>query len=146
MPTPGGRFMNWINLTFTPTGGTAITILGVTNVAYDPQAKVITGAGDGDMGPTSINLTETDPKFTIDLEHLAIMRTLTPGLRGSFSGTFMDAENGVSSGAMIFTVANAIVENFTIGGKFRAYGSGSLHIRTWSPDGITPPVSIGVAA
>jgi hypothetical protein len=145
--TPGGRYLNWINLLFTPEGSAGpVSILGVTSVAFDWQSKVIVGAGDGDMGPTSMSQTEIDPRFTVDLEHLAIMRTLIPGTRGTFSGTFQDSANGTGSGALTFTATNAMVENFTSTGRFRTYGTGQMIIRTMSSDGITPPVSIAVAA
>lgn len=145
---PGGRFLNWSNIVFTPDNngvpGAPISVLGVTNADFDPQAKVISGAGDGDLGPTSINLTDEDPRFTVEFERLSIMRTITPGMRGSLTATHNDNDNGAGTGAMQYVFSNVFVENTPRGGRFRTYGTGRIIFRTWRPDGVTNPVAVSV--
>lgn len=146
MPTPSGRFKNWSSVIFTPDGGVAIPILGVTDVQIDPRAQLISGAGDADIGPSSKNLTQQDPQITIEFEHLAALTSLTPGMRGMFSAIHNDADNEEGTGAMEYAVANAIIGNTPRGGRFRQYGTSRITIETWMPDGRTYPISISIAA
>jgi hypothetical protein len=141
-----GRQLNWTNVAFTPEGGTAIPLLGVTSVTIDHQGKSIAGAGDGDTGPSSRNLTDEDPLITIELERIMTLSGLALGTRGTFTATHMDADNGAGAGALIYAVAHCMVRNVSKVGRFRTYGTGTLVIETWSPDGRTSPVSTTIAA
>ena len=48
------RFMNWTGVTFTPVGGSATTITGVTSVAIDSGGSLARFSGDGDRYVTTM--------------------------------------------------------------------------------------------
>lgn len=140
---PSGRFKNWTGLLFTPEGGgTPIPILGVTDCQYDPRVQLMSGAGDSDIGPSSKNVSQSDPQFTVELEHLSVLMSLSPGMRGAFQAIHNDADNEEGTGAMMYVMAHAILGNTPRGGRFRAYGTSRITVESWWPDGRTNPVSI----
>jgi hypothetical protein len=141
---PSGRMMNWSDVVFTPDAGLPMTITGVTNGDYDPRARSITGSGDGDVGPSSINKTEEDPQFTVETEHLSLLQAIVPGSRGMLTARHNDANNGQGAGSMLYTFANVFVDNTPRGGRHKAYGTGRIIFRTWWPDGVTHPVSVTI--
>jgi hypothetical protein len=144
---PSGRFLNWDNVSFTPDNSTVpIPIQGVTDVQYDPRVRFVEGAGDTDIGPSSKNVSETNPQFTVEFEHLSALMSLTEGMIGTFTATHLDADNGIGTGAMVYTAHPAVVGNLPRGGRFRAYGTSRMTIETKTPDGRTSPVSVAVNA
>lgn len=146
MPLPNGRFLNWSDLWFQVYGTSVkIPILGVRDVQHDPRAQDIAGQGDASPGPEMRHMTQTDPQFTIELERLAVLATLTPGTKGTFHAIQRDADNGTGPGSMEYTVDPAMIGNTPRGGRYNQYGSGRMTIMTWRPDGETDPVSISVA-
>lgn len=147
MPTPNGRYLNMSGVSFTPdgVGGVAVPILGVTTWDFDERGKTISGSGDADIGPSSKHLTESDPQVTIEFEHLAAARALSPGTHGTLRGTQQDADNGEGTGAMEYVLSNCIIANRTIGQRHRQYGTSRLTVETSRPDGITHPLAITVA-
>jgi hypothetical protein len=62
-----------------------IPITGVTNVDVAMRVQTISGSGDADYGPTSKHTVSDDPMFTVELQHLDVLRLLTPGLHGTFT-------------------------------------------------------------
>lgn len=146
MPTPSGRYKNWSGVVFTPTAGSPIPLLGVTDLQIDPRGQVVAGAGDADLGPSAKHLISEDPQVTVEFEHLEALRAVSPGMRGTLTAIHNDADNEEGTGAMEYTISNCIIVNTPRGGRFRAYGTSRITIETWRPDGRTHPISITIAA
>jgi hypothetical protein len=145
MPTPSRMFKNWTGVVFTPEGGVPIPITGVTNVDVAMRVQTISGSGDADYGPTSKHTVSDDPMFTVELQHLDVLRLLTPGLHGTFTAIHNNADNDEGSGAMEYNAAYAMIGDTPRGGRHRAYGTGRIQIETWRPDGRTSPISITIS-
>lgn len=140
MPAP--RCLNVKGTQFTPVGsGSAIPIQGVTGFDFQTNGTIIQGAGDGDLGPSSMNLVSQDPRFSCDIEGLEVLMMIWPGMRGTVSFTHL-SEDGDVAGAMVYTINNCMVEDTPRSGRFRQYGSGKIQFRTFWPDGLTNPVSV----
>jgi hypothetical protein len=139
------RFMNWTGVTFTPTGGTASTINGVTSVAIDPGGHLLKFAGDGDRYSTTVVNDFNDPVVTVQSADLAAIRANPSGTVGTFTATHNDAKNGSGTGAITYTLANAIIANSPIQGAHRQFGMGTLTLTAFSTDGVTNPLSTSIA-
>jgi hypothetical protein len=141
---PANRLLNISGAQFQPdASGTPIPLTGVTGFDFTTNGTIIQGAGDGDLGPSSVNLVAQDPRFTADIEGLAVLTMIWPGLRGTLTFTHM-SEKGDGPGSMDYVIANCMVEDTPRSGRFRAYGTGRIQFRTFWPDGQTNPVSIMV--
>lgn len=142
MPAP--RCLNVKGVQFTPlNSGAAIPLMGVTGFDFQTNGTVIQGAGDGDLGPSSMNLVSQDPRFTCDIEGLEVLAIIWPGMRGTVRFTHM-SEDGDGPGSMDYIVANAMIEDTPRSGRHRAYGTGRIQFRTYWPDGLTNPISVMV--
>ena len=135
------RFMNWSGVTFTPLNGTSTTITGVTSVTIDSGGSLAKFAGDGDRYVTTMVNDFNEPIVTIHSADLAAIRANPVGTIGTFTATHNDAKNGVGSGAVTYTVANAVVSATQVHGAHRQFGQGSLTLGAFSSDGITNPIS-----
>lgn len=142
MPAP--RCINVKGVLFTPLpSGSPIPILGVNSFDFQTNGTVVQGAGDGDLGPSSMNLVSQDPRFTLDFEGLEVLTMLWPGMRGTVNFTHM-SEDGDGPGSMDYVISNAMIEDTPRTSRFRQYGTGRLQFRTFWPDGVTNPVSVMV--
>lgn len=139
------RFMNWTGVVFTPIVGTAVTLTGVTSVSIDAGGSVAKFAGDGDRYNTTIVNDFNDPAITVQCADLAALNQLAPGTAGTFTATHNDARNGVSTGAITYTLANAVVVTSGRSGAHKAFGQGTLTLCAGSADGTTNPLSTAVA-
>jgi hypothetical protein len=143
--TPSKRFINWKDSTFTTDDTVPViyNMTGVTSVDIDPQGEVKKFSGDGDLFPTTIAHTFSDPQITVQFADITAAHSLPPGLRGSFSSTHLDAKNGDSDdgGAYTVNLAHAMVNNTTTGGKHREFGEASVIISAESIDGVTNPLT-----
>lgn len=142
MPAP--RCLNVKGAQFEPDGaGAVVPITGVTGFNYTTNGTIIQGAGDGDIGPSSVNMVGMDPRLTFDIENLEVLTLIGPGARGTLSFTHM-SEDGDGPGSMDYIVANAMIEDTPRSGRHRAYGTGRIQFRTYWPDGLTNPISVMV--
>lgn len=138
-----GRHMNWTTVTFTPEGGSLVTLTGVQNVEIDPRGSIVTHSGDGDKFPTTKINDFQDPMITVTFRALTILNGLAVGTRGAFSAVHNDARYGVTaaSGGYTVAMANAIIENKPSGGQHRQFGDGRLIMTAESTDGLTNPMT-----
>ena len=139
------RFMNWSAVAFTPNGGTATPITGVTSVAIDSGGSLIKFSGDGDRYPTTVVNDHNEPVVTVQAADLAAVRANPAGTVGTFSATHNDARNGAGTGAITYTLANAVVATNPVQGAHRQFGHGTLTITAYSSDGVTNPLSTTIA-
>jgi hypothetical protein len=135
------RFMNWTGVSFTPTGGSSTLITGVTSLTIDSGGTLSRFSGDGDRYYTTVVNDFNEPVITIQSADLAAIRTNPTGTVGTFSATHNDAKNGAGSGAVTYTLTNAVIATNPIQGAHRQFGQGTLTITAFSADGVTNPLS-----
>lgn len=135
------RSMNWTAVSFTPVGGTAMPITGVSAITIDAGSTLHKFAGDGDRYNTTVVNDMNDPTVTIQAADLAAIRAYPAGTVGTFTATLNDARNGTGSGSIVYTLANAVISNSVVSGAHRAFGQGTLILTAFSTDGVTNPLS-----
>jgi hypothetical protein len=140
------RHMNWSNISFVPDGGTINLFTGVTDCSYDPQGTLEEFSGDGDRYTTTVVNSMNRPKFTVTAADIAAILAIAVGVVGTFSATLNDAHNIAGTGAITFTMANAVVNSGTARGAHKQFASGAFDVMGFSPDGQTNPVSVSIAA
>lgn len=139
------RFMNWSGVTFTPLNGSATNITGVTSVTIDSGGSLARFAGDGDRYVTTMVNDFNEPIVTIHSADLSALRANPVGTVGTFTATHNDAKNGVGTGAVTYTLANAVISACQVQGAHRQFGQGTLTLGAFSSDGITNPISTSIA-
>lgn len=139
------RFMNWTGVTFTPAGGSATPITGVSSVTIDTGGSLLKFSGDGDRYSTTVVNDYNDPVVTVHAADLAAVRAYPVGTVGTFTATHNDARNGAGTGAITYTLTNAVIANTPIHGAHRQFGQGTLTIAAFSTDGVTNPLATSVA-
>ena len=139
------RFMNWSGVNFSAVGGASSTITGVTSVTIDSGGSLARFAGDGDRYVTTMVNDFNEPTVTIHAADLSALRANPVGTVGTFSATHNDAKNGAGTGAVTYTLANAVVSAFQVHGAHRQFGQGSLTLAAFSSDGVTNPLSTSIA-
>jgi hypothetical protein len=125
------RYMNWTGVSFTPQGGTLTAITGVSTVAIDNGGSLIKFSGDGDRFNTTVDL--------------AIVNTWPVGTVGTVVATHNDAKNGVGTGAITYTLTNAVLSKRPLSGAHRQFGQGTITFECFSSDGVTNPLSTTIA-
>ncbi len=139
------RFMNWAGVTFTPLNGQPTAITGVTSVAIESGGSLARFAGDGDRYVTTMVNDFNEPTVTIQAADLSAIRAYPVGTVGTLSATHNDARNGSGSGAVTYTLTNAVVSACNVHGAHRQFGQGTLTFAAFSSDGVTNPLSTSVA-
>lgn len=139
------RFMNWTDVTFTPLNGTPTTITGVSSIQIDSGGSLLKFSGDGDRYSTTVVNDFNDPTITVQSADLAAVRLFPVGMVGTFSATHNDARNGVGTGALTYTLSNAVVASNPVQGAHRHFGQGTLVFTAFSVDGVTNPLSVSIA-
>ena len=139
------RFLNWTGVTFTPLGGSPIPITGVTSVTIDSGGSLLKFAGDGDRYNTVVVNDFNEPTITVQAADLAAIRANPVGTVGTFTAVHDDARNGTGSGAITYTLSNAVIASNTVKGAHRQFGQGTLTLSAFSGDGITNPLATSVA-
>ena len=135
------RFMNWSSVSFTPVGGDATTMTGVTSVTIDSGGSLARFSGDGDRYVTTMVNDFNEPVVTVHSADLASLRANPVGTVGTFTATHNDAKNGNGSGSVTYTLANAVVSACQVQGAHRQFGQGTLTLNAFSSDGVTNPIS-----
>ncbi len=139
------RFMNWTAVSFTPVGGVITSITGVTSVMIDSGGSLARFSGDGDRYVTTLVNDFNEPVVVVQAADLAALRANPVGTVGTFSATHNDAKNGVGTGAVTYTMANAVVAACQVHGAHRQFGQGSATFAAYSGDGVTNPLSTSIA-
>jgi hypothetical protein len=139
------RFMNWSGVVFTPINGPPTTFTGVTSVTIDSGGSLARFSGDGDRYVTTMVNDFNEPSVTIQSADLSALRANPVGTVGTLTATHNDAKNGVGTGAVTYTLANAVVSACHVHGAHRQFGQGSLTFGAFSSDGVTNPISTSIA-
>jgi hypothetical protein len=144
--TPSRRFVNWTGVTFTPVNGSSTPITGITSIQIDSRGSLLRFSGDGDRYSTTVLNDFNDPLITVHSADLATVGAFPVGMVGTFSATHNDAKNGVGSGAITYTLTNAVIASNPIQGSHRQFGQGTLTLTAWATDGVTNPLSTSIAS
>ena len=139
------RFLNWTGVSFTPVGGSPVAITGVTSVSIDSGGSLLKFAGDGDRFNTTVVNDFNEPVISVQAADLAAIRSYPVGTVGTFIATHNDARNGTGSGAITYTMSNAVIASNSVKGSHRQFGQGTLTLTAFSTDGVTNPLSTSVA-
>ena len=139
------RFMNWTGVTFTPLNGAPTAITGVTSIQIDTGGSLVKFSGDGDRYSTAVVNDFNDPTVTVHSADLAAVRAYPVGTVGTFTATHNDARNGAGTGAVTYTLSNAVIASNPIHGSHRQFGQGTLTLAAYSVDGVTNPLSTSTA-
>jgi hypothetical protein len=140
------RFMNWTGVSFTPSNGTPTSITGVSSISIDTGGSLARFSGDGDRFNTTVVNDFNEPLITIQAADLAAINANPVGTVGTFVATHNDAKNGTGTGAITYTLSNAVIASNPIHGAHRQFGLGTLTITAFSTDGATNPLSISIAS
>ncbi|WZO98178.1 hypothetical protein EP7_005234 [Isosphaeraceae bacterium EP7] len=138
--------MNWTNVTFTPSGGTATTYTGVLSLKIEAGGTLAKFSGDGDRYPTTIVSEMSEPTVTIRCADIAATRANAIGTVGTLTATHNDARNGSGSGAITYTLSNAVIASQATSGDHRNFGQAILTFVAFSADGTTNPLSASAAS
>jgi hypothetical protein len=143
--TASKRFMNWTGVTFTPTNGSPTLITGVVSIHIESGGSLARFSGDGDRYSTTVVNDFHDPTITIQTADLGSVSSFPVGTVGTFTATLNDARNGAGTGAIVYTLTNAIVASNPVQGKHRQFGLGVLTMTAYSTDGVTNPLAVSIA-
>lgn len=139
------RFMNWTSVSFTPINGSTASITGVTSIQIDSGGTLLKFSGDGDRYNTTVVNDFNEPTVTIHTADLVAVSAFPVGSIGTFTATHNDARNGTGTGAVTYTLTNAVVASNPLHGSHRQFGQGVLTLTAYSTDGVTNPLSISIA-
>ena len=139
------RFLNWTGVSFTPAGGSPVAITGVTSVSIDSGGSLLKFSGDGDRYNTTVVNDFNEPLISVQAADLVAIRSYPVGTVGTFVATHNDARNGAGSGAITYTLSNAVIASNSVRGSHKQFGQGSLTLTSFSTDGVTNPLSTSIA-
>jgi hypothetical protein len=145
-----GKTMNIRNVVFTPDGGPAIPLRGITGVSCSGGGSIQKFAGDGDHFNTTVVNDFADPTVTINSGDRPSAQSLAQGMRGTLSYVVKDARNILSatlqSGDTSYTLSKAVVQSIDFADNFRQFGTNTITLCSESSDGITSPISLTVTS
>lgn len=132
--------LNPTSVVFAASGGGNTTLTKITSVDIDPGGSLITFSGDNDRYPTTVVNAMNNPRASLRGGDIATYQGLAIGTAGTLSVTHADAK-AATSGAIVYTLANAVVENNPSSAPHGTFGAGSLSFVLFSSDGSTSPIS-----
>ena len=128
--------VNWAAVSF---GTTSIT--RVTSAMFGMGGSLLKFKGDTDLYPTVIANVNNEPHASVTTADVGTIFGFAPGNTGTLIGTLNDAK-GAASGAVDFTLVNAVFENADAQGQHAQWGTVTGTWQAYSSDGSTPPLSI----
>ena len=100
-----GRFMNWLNGQFTPSGGSSVALVGVTKVDIAPRVDIVTFKADIAQFDQAVATPTKHRIITVDLADAHAVLAIIQGNVGMFSIELLDATNGATPGGGGMTIA-----------------------------------------
>lgn len=143
-PTPTNRYMNSSGWGFTPTGGTATSLLGITSCSYEEGISIKKASADFDTYPTVAVRDYAEPKINLETLDAQVLSSVIGGAFGVLVGTLRDAYNGATTGggAKLLTFSNAFIESRGWSAPYREFAKQQLSFGAISTDGATSPLAI----
>lgn len=128
--------INWSAFVFN-----SVTLTKVTQASFGYGGTAIDFSGDNDLFPTAMALVMSKPHGSVTTGNVGQLMGLSPGTVSSLVGTLADA-HGVSAGAVVFTLSNAMLINVDTSGSHAQWGTGTATFQAISTDGQTNPLVI----
>jgi hypothetical protein len=145
MATASKLYLKFSGVTFTPTGGSALTIDKVTECDHGEVGQNIQFFGDGAQYPTANKVAHSAVGVSIKSGNKAALDAVPIGTVGTLVFIAQDARNGVGTGARTYTVTGAQLVSRPMTGSETNWGMGTLTFVSESSDGVTNPLSVAVA-
>ncbi len=132
MSTPAGTptklFMNWVGVTVTPLGGTAIAITGVTAVRPMRSNKVVSFFGDNFQYARVKKGVERERGIQISTGDLKTAMQIPEDTPCTITATLLDPRNQANpgGGGILVTLVNAILEKGDGEGENNKFAGGQI--------------------
>lgn len=139
-------FMNWSSVSFTPTGGSALTIEEVTDVDFGFGSSLQDWYADAATFPKLSLSKELKRTAKVTTGRVAKLLTIPINTPGTFRATLDDAVNGIGTGAISFVLGPCILSDSPFKGTVNRYATGDLTFSAYAPDGITDPLTATIAS
>ena len=138
------RYLNFAGASFTPAGGSAILLDGVTDASFSRDGSVEEFKGDLAVFVQLLAMPTQKRAITISLMDVGIAQTVAMGSRGAFTIKLADAVNGIAAagGGLSFTMATCMVVNNDGQGPHAKQAGSTLSFEGYSSDGVTDPLVI----
>jgi hypothetical protein len=139
--------MNVGPVTWTPSGGSLVTLTGIKSASYNEGAQSLKESADFDIFPTVGGVNYVEPTISLEsIDAFALYATL-PGTFGTLAITFRDFRNAATTGGggKIVTASNAWLETRPLNAQHRQLATQTIGFQTFSTDGSTHPIGITAA-
>lgn len=145
--TPTKRFVNTTACIFTPAGGSAIPITGITSISLTQNPEEVRMGGDGDLFDTFGGVFGVNPVVKISSNEPNLLDAVPPGAFGTLTWTRNDARNGAvtAGGARIYTISGAYYMPQGDTAPHRQGATAEFEFHTQSVDGTTNPAGVAAA-
>ena len=136
--------MSFFGAQFTPSGGTAILLGGITDASPDSDAAGVHIKGDLDVFARVIATPTHTRTITITCQDVAKAGTIPTGVAGTLVISLGDSVNkGVAlGGGLLYTYTGAVCTKNNSKGGHGATADGSLTFECQAPDGQTDPLIV----
>lgn len=145
---PSKRQINWSAVSFTPSGGVAVSMTNVQDVSIESNAQSISGDGDANIYNTFLRVVKQSPSVSVTTQDGSLYNSIIVGAVGVWVGTHNDATNttgGTGSGALTYTLNNAVVDHSNASGSHAQLGTRQFVFKSFSVDGVTSPLTMSIA-
>jgi hypothetical protein len=121
-----GLYMNWVNVTVTPQGGSAIDINGVTALTPMRASRQEAFYGDARQFVRLIKNVEKKRSITIMAANVGALSNIPDDTPCTVVATLLDPRNGIATGggAITITLLNAVLEKDGIEAQNNKYAGG----------------------
>lgn len=134
-----GLQVNWDAVRFTPTGGTAIPIKRITNIAVGNRPENIRFKGDVAVHDQVIVNVNNAQSMTITSGDVATVMGLPINAVGVLTATHKDAR-GQSGGDIVYEL-DCFCGGGESSGAHAQFGTGTATFEGFSTDGVTSPLA-----
>jgi len=128
--------INWTAVEFGSTN-----IIRVSAGMFGQGGSLIKCKGDTDLFPSIIANVTQEPHASFTTADIGTIVGITPGTTATLSATLNDAK-GVSGGAVVFAMSNAVFENADTNAQHAQFGTVTGTWQAFASDGLTNPVAI----
>ena len=107
-----GLYMNWVNVTVTPQGGSVLNVDGVTALSPMRASRQEAFYGDARQFVRLIKNVEKKRSVTIQSANIGILQQIPDDTPCTVTATLLDPRNGIATGggAITVTLLNAVLE------------------------------------
>lgn len=140
-------YMNVTSVTISYGGGpTTISLTEVTNVQSAIQDVLEPWVADGHKFPTLLIAAMGTRSVTIFSGDIGKLMTIPKGTACTVSFIFNDSVNTTSTGAVTFTLSNAVLNDISFSGPSNKFAGGSATFMLYSSNGSTDPLAYSEAS